>query len=436
MLFRSGGGVTADLARKILLGNLNVSGRFFLDLDEMVSDPIQLTVNSQQFKVDLLTTKEIEEYIHQQNFTLPVNRQEVDESMLQAIINAAHLAPSGGNNQPWRFHYQNKILHLFLEESATQAYLDPNYISSYTSIGSAIENLLLSAAKHNLSVNWELTPSLLPKHVAWFSFSINYEPSDTEKRLADQIEARHTNRKITPKQELDPLIFNELSMLAASIAGAKLKWLSNPTQIQSLASISAHTDLLRMFIPEAHSDFIHKEMRWDLNEVNETEDGIGIHTLDLSNNDQIGLRLIKDRRTIDFLQQINGGSAFKRLAMQQLMSSSAIGLITLPKTTENIFINGGRAAEKVWLAAAGLDLQIHPINVSLIFFYRNSIAKNLAIPETQKAVLTQLEQNFNELFENTPDEQAIFMFRIFKASSSPERTIRKPTPKIFSIGRA
>ncbi|MEJ5995469.1 Rv1355c family protein [Pedobacter sp. Du54] len=431
-----GGGVTADLARKILLGNLNVSGRFFLDLDELISDPIESKIQSPTSKVELLTTEEIEKYIQQQNFHSPVKSDEIDENTLLAIVDAAHLAPSGGNNQPWRFHYQHKKLHLFVEESATEAFLDPEYMSSYTSIGSAIENLLVSAASHNLHVNWELTHHLLPKHVAWFSFTKNYTPTAIEKTLAAQIKERHTNRKITPRQAIDSAVLNELSRLTESISGAKLKWVEDPIHLQSLANISSHADLLRMFIPEAHSDFIHKEMRWTLDEVKDTQDGIGIHTLDLSYNDQIGLRLVKDRRAIDFLEQINGGSAFKKLTTQQFTSSSAIGLITMPKTALSPFIAGGQAAEKLWLAATSLNLQIHPVNVSLIFFYKIKSDKNLAITDQQKAKLMQLEQNFNAIFENTQQEEAIFMFRIFKAPSSPERTIRKSTKKIFSIGRA
>ncbi len=431
-----GGGVTADLARKILLGNLSISGRFFLDLDELISDPVKLKVESEKLEVQLLTTEKIQDYLHQQNLNLPVDGEKINADIIIAMVNAAHKAPSGGNNQPWRFHYQNNILHLFLEESVAQAYLDPNYISSYTAIGAAIENLLLSAANVNLKVNWELTPHLLPKHVAWFSFTSNYQPSAEEKKLAVQIETRHTNRKITPKQEIDPTTLADLNAITSSVKGAKLKWITDPAKIQSLAAISSHTDLLRMFIPAAHSDFINREMRWNLNEVNETEDGIGIHTLDLSNNDQIGLRLIQDRRTIDFLQQINGGNGFKRLTMQQFMSASAIGLITMPKTAEAAFINGGRAVEKLWLAATGLNLQIHPVNVPLIFFHKNSVEKSLTIPEENKAVLTQFELTFNEIFENDPQEQSILMFRIFKAPPSPQRTIRKSTSKIYSIGRA
>ncbi len=431
-----GGGITADLARKIVLGNLNVSGRFFLDLDELISDPAKPETESHKPKIPLLSTEEIRDYINKQNFPSIGKSEKIPEPLLLSLINDANKAPSGGNNQPWRFHYEKDLLHLFLEESAAQAYLDPNYISSYVSIGAAIENLLLSAAKHNLKVKWELTPEMAPKHVAWFSFSTNYQPTKEELHLAEQIDARHTNRKVSPRQEIDNATLFSLNDVISNIEGAQLKWITDPAKMQSLAKIAAHTDLLRMFIPDAHADFISREMRWNLDEVNQTQDGIGIHTLDLSNNDQIGIRLIKDKRTIDFLQQIDGGNGYKRLTLQQFMSSSAIGLLTMPKSSPNPMINGGRAAEKLWLAATGFDLQIHPVNVALLFFYKNSVQQNLNIPQESKAILTQMEQTFNSIFENGSHEESIFMFRLFKASPSPERTIRKSTAKIFSIGRA
>jgi molybdopterin/thiamine biosynthesis adenylyltransferase/nitroreductase len=431
-----GGGVTADLARKIVLGNLSVSGRFFLDLDELITDPVPLKVESEKVTSPLLTTAAIQDYLNQQKFPAVASGEELTEQTLLPLVKDANKAPSGGNNQPWRFHYQNGLLHLFLEESAALAYLDPNYISSYTSIGAAIENLLLSAAKHQLTVTWELTPSLAPKHIAWFSFSKNYQPTAEELHLAAQIDSRHTNRKISPKHEIDSDTLLELSNKVSAIEGAQIKWVTDIAKIQPLAGIAAHADLLRMFIPEAHNDFVHKEMRWNLDEVNQTEDGIGIHTLDLSNNDQVGIRLIRDRRTVDFLKQINGGNGYKRLTLQQFMSSSAIGLLTMPTFSPSAMINSGRAIEKVWLAATGLSLQIHPVNVPLLFFYKNTIEQSLHIPQESKAILTQMEQTFNAIFENGEHEKSVFMFRIFKASPSPERTIRKSTAKTFSVGRA
>lgn len=430
-----GGGITADLARKILLGNLNTSGRFFIDIDELIQDPLAEQKLTEPKLIEPLSTAQIQDFISRHQILPNGDEFDLPEVILDELISAAGKAPSGGNNQPWRWHYQNGLLHLFLEESAAQAYLDPHFISSYTSIGAAIENLLLKAASQNLNTKWQLTPQLAPSHIAWFAFKNSNETASEDLTLAEQINLRHTNRKIGPKQEIETSLLEQLSELTHKVEGAKLTWITAPEQIKILAGISIHTDLLRIFIDEAHFDFIHREMRWDLDEVNQTEDGIGIHTLDLSNNDQIGIRLIKDKRAVDFLQKIDGGSGFKRLTMQQFMSSSAIGLISMPNPTAKDFIAGGMAAEKLWLGATALNLQIHPVNVPLIFFYKNSIEQNLNIPEKEKGILTHLENNFKHIFTLEPQEQAIFMFRIFKATPSPERTIRKSKAKIFSVGR-
>ncbi|WP_343532510.1 Rv1355c family protein [Pedobacter sp.] len=433
-----GGGVSADLSRKILLNSLKVSGRFFLDLDELIADPS--TETQHELPTDEktpLTVVEIETFIAQNNLNNWDNTGiELPEQSLLSLIEAAKKAPSGGNNQPWRFHYQNKQLHLFLEESATGAYLDPQYISSYTSIGAAIENLLLTAAIQNLKVNWQLTPQLAPKHLAVFTFSKGEGPKEEEKALQKQIDHRHTNRKALPKQEIDQAEIDQLNALVAQTEGVQLTFVKDPEKINALSKIATQADLLRMFIPEAHEDFINREMRWTPTEATEREDGIGIHTLDLSNNDQSGIRMLRDRRMIDFLQKIKGGSAFGRLLAQQFNTSSAIGLISIPNSNVSSWINCGIAAERMWLGATNLEFQIHPVNVPLIFFYKNSIEKKLPLAEEKRIELIKAEKELNIIFDVPKNQIPAFMFRIFKANASPERTIRKSNNKIFSIGRA
>ncbi len=433
-----GGGVSADLSRKILLNNLKISGRFFLDLDELIADPpTEIKPSENVVEKQALSIADIETFIEQNNLNDWDNTgKELSEQSLFQLIEAAKKAPSGGNNQPWRFHYQNKQLHLFLEESATGAYLDPQLISSYTSIGAAIENLLLTAATLNLKVNWQLTPQLAPKHLAIFSFSDSNGPSEQEKVLQKQIEARHTNRKAPPKQEISDADIDYLSGLVQQNSGIEITFIKDPAKINALSKIATQADLLRMFIPEAHEDFITREMRWTPTEANEREDGIGIHTLDLSNNDQSGIRMLRDRRMIDFLEKIKGGSAFGRLLAQQFNTSSAIGLISIPNNDVSSWIDCGIAAERMWLGATNLDFQIHPVNVPLIFFYKNSIEKNLTLAEEKRIELTKAENELNIIFDEPKNQIPAFMFRIFKASASPERTIRKSNNKIFSIGRA
>lgn len=431
-----GGGVSADLSRKILLNQLIISGRFFLDLDELISDSEKSEQKQENSDVAPWSVTEIEKYIYDNDLNqYAQNGINLEEKELAQLIEAARQAPSGGNNQPWRWHYQNKALHLFLEESSAQAYLDPAFISSYISLGAAIENLLLTAASLKLKVNWQFTPLMAPKHLAVFSFERGLEANDLQLSLAAQITNRHTNRKITPKQIIPTDKLDYLSGLAQDIDGISCKFIDDPEKIALISGIAAHCDLLRMFIPEAYHDFVNREMRWSLDEVNTTEDGIGIHTLDLGNTDQVGIRLAKDQKAIQFLKTINGGSGFKRLTRDQLMASSCLGLISAPDMEVVSYLKAGLAAERLWLGATDIEIQVHPLNVPLIFFYKNSIENNLSIDSFEKEKLFNLESDLRAVFELSEKQQPMFMFRLFIASSSPKRTIRKSTNKIFSSGR-
>lgn len=428
-----GGGVTADLSRKILLGSLKLSGRFFVDIDELITDETHKKESIEEIGVKQLSTEEINNYFKKHQITTNQKGDVPPNALLSKLIAAAIKAPSGGNNQPWHWHQEKGTLHLFLNKHVAGAYLDPDFLSSYASLGAAIQNLLLEAAVNELQVDWSFTPELFPDHIATFNFNGKHQPTDLEKKLATQITNRHTNRKFGTTEEINPEVMVQLKAIISD--EVDLQWVTELEDKTQLGKISGQADLLRMFIPAAHEDFIKKEMRWNQDQILETEDGIGINTLDLSNQNQIGLRLMKDERAVQFLKKIEGGAAFKLLALKQFQSSPAIGLITLPQHTPLNYLKAGMAVEKLWLAATALGYQIHPVNVPLIFFYKNMAGQLNELPEDSRTQIFNFHQDLKNLFKITDNIAEIFMFRIFKADSSPQRTIRKPFNKISSIGR-
>ncbi|TCC94742.1 Rv1355c family protein [Pedobacter hiemivivus] len=430
-----GGGITADLSRKILLGSLKISGRFFIDIDELIADEVPSPEPIEEPRNKQLDPSELNTYLSTHQIGEDTKGDPISDVLIHKLIASAGKAPSGGNNQPWHWHYKNGTLHLFLNKGVSGAYLDPDYISSYASLGASIENLLLEAAVNELGVEWSFTPELFPDHIAFFNFKGKHVLSEGEKNLAAQISERHTNRKLGMAQEAN---IADLDQLKAIIETKEigLHWLTAAEDKTVLGDISGQADLLRMFTPAAHEDFIKKEMRWNQEQILETADGIGINTLDLSNQDQIGLRLMKDERAVEFLKKIKGGNAFKYLALKQFQSSPAIGLITLPQHSPLDYLKGGMAVEKLWLAATALGYQIHPVNVPLIFFYKNNIQELNDLPEESRKQIFNLHQKLKHLFKITDNIAEIFMFRIFKAESSPQRTIRKPLNKTLSIGTA
>ena len=429
-----GGGITADLSRKILLDQLHLSGRFFIDMDELIADP---KTEQKKFAATENETSslDIPAFLHEHPFDKGVTgNATLSRTEIERLINAALQAPSGGNSQPWLWHYTQDTLHLFLNPKVRGAYLDPDFISSYQSLGAAIENLIVQANADGISVNWAFTPEFLTEHIAYFRFSKGLENNEEARRLAKQIGLRHTNRKAGQASEPNPDELELLKTVVENYPEANLHWITAQDKKSAIGHISGEADLLRMFISEAHEDFISREMRWTPDEALQREDGIGIHTLDLSNNDQIGLRLIKDNRTVRFLDQIKGGGIFKRLAGRQFQSSSAIGLITISNPDPVNFLKAGIASEKMWLKATEMGYQVHPVNVPLIFFYKNRFEAEPGLSQLHREHINKLKEEFNTLFDISSDTVEVFMFRLFKAENSEFRTIRKPIIKTLTFG--
>jgi molybdopterin/thiamine biosynthesis adenylyltransferase len=428
-----GGGATADLSRRILLDLLHVSGRFFIDIDELIADPEEEKPKKPDIKPIAIAAMEQ----MSRKMTAPESAVHVEKHLLELLINAANLAPSGGNSQPWKWHYSEKLLHLFFDKFASDAFLDYNNSSSYISLGAAIENLLLTAQTIGLEIDWAYATSDFPTHIA--SFSFKKRTHDTVPvhlaNLAAQIGNRHTNRKRSVKTMMAEHEVDYLSSVIVDIKGADVQWLFDETLQARIGELVAETDLLRFFNDEAHADFVNKEMRWSNEEALQKKDGIGVDTLDLSMNDLIGLRLLKDARATNFLKKINGGKVFKKVSANQLRTASAVGLLTMPTTAETDFLEGGRAIERLWLAAGKLGYQLHPLCVPLSFFYRNIHGKgaNLDVSEINK--LNELRTTFTSIFNTNDEKGEIFLFRLFKSSDSELRSIRKPVKDTFSVGK-
>lgn len=426
-----GGGITADLSRKILLDLLHVSGRFFIDVDDLIGDPAEdRPIPESSAKV--LSIPEMD--IMASKTTLR-GSEALTTTQLNFLVTAANLAPSGGNSQPWKWHYKDRILHLFYDKISSEAFLDYNDTSSLISLGAAIENLLLTAEQEGLSVHWTYSTSDFPTHIAAFSFEkAEIRKSERSNTLAAQISNRHTNRKKSIRTVMTPEEIGYLSGVVNDIPGTTIEWLFDEDKQRVIGEIIAETDLMRFFTPDAHYDFVHKEMRWSPAEVETRKDGIGVHTLDLGMNDLIGLRLLKDTKAIDFLKKINGGTVFKKVSLTQMTTASGVGLVTMPGTSDKDYLEGGRAVERLWLAAASLGYQMHPLSVPLAFFYRNIHGKGIGLDQNTSVHLNQLREKFTGIFNTDDQKGEIFLFRLFKSTDSEFRTIRKPTKETLSIG--
>ncbi|MBL4656792.1 MAG: Rv1355c family protein [Flavobacteriales bacterium] len=443
-----GGGVTADVCRRILLDQFHDSGRYFVDVEKLIGDTenaVQVQevlelVSESTNKSDLLTDEEIKQTINNYDASQFESQLELDTETVETLIEAAITAPSGGNCQPWKYIWnkQKRILFLFFDTSRSLSLLDFENKASYLALGAASENLVLKAHALNLEVVLEKFPSEgNDKLVAVFRFFQKFIPeieSKVEKHDCDELEdailKRSTNRTIGKRIEIDQKKLSHLRQIVKTIPGADLKILDNEQQILEMGEIMAKLDRILLTNKTTHQGFM-KEIRWTPEEAEQTRDGVDIATIDLTLTEIAGFKMAKSWSVVKYLNLWKSGSAFEKLTRKSVAASSAIGLFTMPQYSSLDFYNGGRAVQRGWLAANQQNISIHPYFAAIAFFARLIHGKGEGMNENMIEEITTLRRQFVDLFSLDKTESEVFLVRLSIAEEPKVRSLRRPLKTVL-----
>jgi molybdopterin/thiamine biosynthesis adenylyltransferase len=201
-----GGGLGADVCRRILLKQFHESGRYFVDLEEIVADKIK-EPSDEHDKFILrpsITEEEMLSIIQSRNEAELPNQLDLEKEVIQDLVKSATLAPTGANIQPWKWIYHNKTLYLFFDDRYSAGLLDCGNTTSFVGLGAATENLVLKAHQLKLEVIADKLPldknSKLVSVYRFFRENQIPEGSTIEPHVCDQlaetIPLRLTNRNI------------------------------------------------------------------------------------------------------------------------------------------------------------------------------------------------------------------------------------------------
>ncbi len=431
-----GGAVGADVCRRILLDQFRGSGRYYIDLEELVSTKESNTQQTFNYKNPFipLSDPEMRSFV---NLSTDVKEGEIiipDKETIKNLVNAACSAPSTGNDQPWKWLYKEGTLHLFHDEYRSFSFGDFQKMASFISFGAAYENLYINALEVGIEPILDFLPNILnEKLVASIRFKNigNNKDAVFLKQLNQAIFKRHTNRNAAPKVTLPLSTFEQLSGFAESIKGAKVQWFTKKEDLNILAEIIGACDRTRLLNPAGHYDFVQREMRWTKEDADNKKDGIDIRTLGLSNSQLAALNVIKDEKVVSTLKGLNGGFAFDTLAKRTITNASAICMITLPKYNLKNFFDGGRSIERFWLAATYLNIAVHPLISPFYLFPRITHSNGDGLDLNSIKELTSLREKFINLTKLDDNQAEIFLTKVAIAPEPVVRTQRLPLETVL-----
>ncbi len=425
-----GAGLVTNVVRRIVLGQLNDSGRYFVDLEELVRDEGGVAVREPTptpVRAALRGVESVRLDAEPPPAVLP-GQITPSEETLGALLEAAALAPSGANEQPWHFVRANADLWLLPRRRFGDALLNYRDIATFTALGAAAENLVLRAHERGLDVRLE-PPSVEQRAPACrFKFfpagsGVEGVEATTWDALAPVIAERHTNRRRTSGGTIAKELLQELSEVAATVPGIELRFVSNRAAVTEVAQIAARADRIRMLHPVGHRDLV-REIRWTKEEAERERDGIDLRSLDLTAAEHAGLRMLRHPRVPELLRAWKGGQGLERLTLTALLASSAIGLVTVPRESIRERFLGGRALERVWLTATRRGLSLQPHTSSIFLFARALGGGGADFDADTIGELLALQARVRGVFEAGGTET--FLFRLFPRCEPLARSLRLP----------
>lgn len=419
-----GSALVTDSVRRILLDDLSSSGRFYVDLKDLVSDQrAAAPAAAASSPLPVPTKAPIDSTASSRSNKLP--------SAVARLVELAICAPSGGNQQPWLFRwFAPGVLRLSLDPTRAQGLLDFRRSAGYLSCGAALETIRCCAPALGLTTSVQMFPEG-PSSLVVCDIRFGDRLAKVGDNQEQLVRARVTNRRLgarvpLPVQRLSPLV------AAAEQCGAELQLIDDPDSLRVLADVLGQVDQVRFFNPALHREMM-SELRWTPEETACTRDGIDLQTLELEPVDEAGLRLLSNPRTVDILRQV-GGARIKESAQKAVAAASALGLLTVKGTDATAYVVGGAAVQRIWLEATRLELAFQPLSAAPYLFARVERGHGEGLDPDQVLVLSRARSDYNSILYTSPDRAEVLLFRLAVAPLPSVRSLRRSVSSVLSFG--
>lgn len=428
-----GSGLCADLVRKMLLNQIQASGRYYFDVEKMF-DAEEKTWYIQHESIpanhDFISLETCQSHAKQRkdcaNQT-PLPHEEIVESW----IKAACLAPTGGNMQHWWWIKEGQTIYLYEDQQRSNSFLNFNQSGSCIGFGAALENLTLAAHQDGFELAIHLFPDeLFLSCVAAISVKQIITIKDPRQlQLFEAIKIRCTDRRAGGNPIGELADYSQQLNVLIDHPEFKLQLIDQSELIDQTAFEVGLADRLRFLNPQAHADFL-AEMRWTPEENERKRDGIDLASCYLKPSELAVLSIAKDRRAFDFLEQQQLGHGLGELTSKLVRTTPALGLLIGTEDDSIAYIKAGKLIERIWLRINGDGYSFQPVSPITFLYLRNRYSPIGLLP-WQRKLLTESEKRMKACWDLQKEEVPLFLFRLFSTEEMPVRSLRRPVEEVY-----
>ena len=349
----------------------------------------------------------------------------------QRILELAMTAPNVDNAQPFYFRWDGERLLVFRDEERDRRRGNAGNYISMVGLGCLAECIAIAASGEGLAADVDFRYEAQRLSAPWLVITFRPDPAAPDE-LLPSLKLRCSDRREYQGGELSDRVFGEVMADVDQFRGCRL-YFQAPSDRKLLDYLLRCEGFLwadKDMLPEMLS-----WVRWTQKEVDRTRDGMPWQSLGLSFLTSRLMRFVAKSERFRRLVRRSGGPlrAQRKTLEAQVLSSAALGCITVQDTRLETMLQLGRLFLRAWvrLNMSGFGVQVMA-NPSIHVFQHVAGIIPEDYPEESKQVFATGERILAEAFTLQKGEIPAWMFRTGKSAPLPAemRTLRLPLSRV------
>ncbi len=411
-----GGGITADVSRRILLNHFTDSGRYYVDVEQLIGNKNSETCAAGEFKPYVINDEDLAKIV--QGLNVDPQKETYDKELRQ-IVDAARLAPSFGNAQPWLWIQNGNDLVLINAAKTNDFASDPLDHNLFMSLGAAIENARLKADELGFLARVQICPFGAAHRIA-ARLSMSRAASSSKNNIGDTITARATTRlKGNGDRLTEP---QRSSLLSHREDGVSLQLIEAPETIKKIAFFCGEAEKFMLTDETLHSEYFSRILRASPG----AQAGVSKEKMHWPPAVELAMEVVKDPAVSRLLGQWQLGTAFAKYTKELIESSSAIGLLQVDVQDTQGVIKAGMLMQRLWLESTGLGVGFHPVSSPLAMQYLEHTSD-----PGKKTHLIELNEQLSLIFSGMEATNVVLLFRLTAGVMATGHDLRKTAEEVY-----
>ena len=348
----------------------------------------------------------------------------MNKEITKKILEAAVMAPSGDNVQPWDIRVSDHFtqIDLYNLPDKDNSYYNYQQSASYIAHGAVIENILIAAGHLGCHAEYQLFPDA--SNDAYVA-KITLTPAEMQADpLYPAIFERRTNRFQYKRSEVTKEVLVVLSDSVKKIDTASVSLVNQKDKINQLANELMVNDRIVFERKDIHA-FLFDKIRWNKKQIEETKDGMPVGVLGLSFIEKLSFPMMRFWWYVKTANVFGLSRIIGLKCWWNCRNTSLLGMISIQGNDKVAFVQGGRAMQRVWLEATVQGFAMQPIIglTLLINRLQQNALGDFSMKHTQ--FVGHAAEKLPKLFGVKKSDTLVMGFRAGNVEKRGFRTMRK-----------